>query len=118
MGCELRVFEPSNKIKACLMTAKGMIGVVLQVYLSGGSDPSMVEVRVLVQCRCPMFLTARSTIAPTFPRIRTVVRHEACYFAESLMMSPLPDSCREIGRKYMISSRGMIRVISPSFNAV
>lgn len=45
MGCELRVFEPSNKIKACLMTAKGMIGVVLQVYLSEGSDPSMVEVR-------------------------------------------------------------------------
>lgn len=45
MGCELRVFEPSNKIKACLMTAKGMIGVVLQVYLSESADPSMVEVR-------------------------------------------------------------------------
>lgn len=45
MGCELRVFEPSNKIKACLTTAKGMIGVVLQVYLPGGSGaPSMVEV--------------------------------------------------------------------------
>lgn len=45
MGCELRVFEPSNKIKACLMTAKGMIGVVLQVYSSDGSGtPSMVEV--------------------------------------------------------------------------
>ncbi|CAM9665891.1 unnamed protein product [Ectocarpus sp. 4 AP-2014] len=46
MGCELRVFEASNKIKACLMTAKGMIGVVLQVYLSDGAgSPSMVEVR-------------------------------------------------------------------------
>lgn len=46
MGCELRVFEPSNKIKACLMTAKGMIGVVLQVYSSeGAGTPSMVEVR-------------------------------------------------------------------------
>lgn len=45
MGCELRVFEASNKIKACLMTAKGMIGVVLQVYLSDGAgSPSMVEV--------------------------------------------------------------------------
>lgn len=48
MGCELRVFEPSNKIKACLMTAKGMIGVVLQVYLSEGSDPSMVEVSLIL----------------------------------------------------------------------
>lgn len=48
MGCELRVFEPSNKIKACLMTAKGMIGVVLQVYLSEGSDPSMVEVSLML----------------------------------------------------------------------
>eukprot|EP00752_Nemacystus_decipiens_P018275 g16395.t2 len=46
MGCELRVFEASNKIKACLMTAKGMIGVVLQVYSSDGADsPSMVEIR-------------------------------------------------------------------------
>ncbi|CAM9194425.1 unnamed protein product [Ectocarpus sp. 13 AM-2016] len=46
MGCELRVFEASNKIKACLMTAKGMIGVVLQVYLADGAgSPSMVEVR-------------------------------------------------------------------------
>lgn len=45
MGCELRVFEASNKIKACLMTAKGMIGVVLQVYSSDGAgSPSMVEV--------------------------------------------------------------------------
>lgn len=47
MGCELRVFEASNKIKACLMTAKGMIGVVLQVYSSDGAgSPSMVEVSV------------------------------------------------------------------------
>ncbi|CAM9642889.1 unnamed protein product [Scytosiphon promiscuus] len=46
MGCELRVFEASNKIKACLMTAKGMIGVVLQVYSSDGAgSPSMVEIR-------------------------------------------------------------------------
>lgn len=47
MGCELRVFEASNKIKACLMTAKGMIGVVLQVYSSDGAgSPSMVEVSI------------------------------------------------------------------------
>lgn len=47
MGCELRVFETSNKIKACLMTAKGMIGVVLQVYLpTVPGAPSMVEVRI------------------------------------------------------------------------
>eukprot|EP00903_Cladosiphon_okamuranus_P019290 g17731.t1 len=46
MGCELRVFDASNKIKACLMTAKGMIGVVLQVYSSDGAgSPSMVEIR-------------------------------------------------------------------------
>ncbi|CAM9395876.1 unnamed protein product, partial [Choristocarpus tenellus] len=45
MGCELRVFEPSNKVKACLMTAKGMIGVVLQVYSSDEEgSPNMVEV--------------------------------------------------------------------------
>lgn len=45
MGCELRVFEASNKIKACLMSAKGIVGVVLQVYSSDGSGtPSMVEV--------------------------------------------------------------------------
>lgn len=51
MGCELRVFEASNKIKACLMTAKGMIGVVLQVYSSDGAgSPSMVEVRVFWEC--------------------------------------------------------------------
>lgn len=45
MDCELRVFEASNKMKACLMTAKGMVGVVLQVYASDGAGtPSMVEV--------------------------------------------------------------------------
>lgn len=45
MECELRVFEASNKMKACLMTAKGMVGVVLQVYASDGAGtPSMVEV--------------------------------------------------------------------------
>ena len=45
MNCELRVFEASNKMKACLMTAKGMVGVVLQVYASDGAGtPSMVEV--------------------------------------------------------------------------
>lgn len=62
MGCELRVFEASNKIKACLMTAKGMIGVVLQVYSSDGAgSPSMVEVSHEYACfflcgpifRCP-----------------------------------------------------------------
>lgn len=53
MGCELRVFEPSNKIKACLMTAKGMIGVVLQVYSSeGAGTPSMVEVRYMIPGIC------------------------------------------------------------------
>lgn len=46
MGCELRVFEASNKIKACQMTAKGMIGLVIQVYSSDGvMTPTMVEVR-------------------------------------------------------------------------
>ncbi|CAM9103426.1 unnamed protein product [Discosporangium mesarthrocarpum] len=46
MGCEFRVFEPSNKIKACLMTPKGMIGVVIQIYSSSDeSSPNMVEVR-------------------------------------------------------------------------
>ncbi|CAM9384324.1 unnamed protein product [Laminaria digitata] len=46
MECELRVFEASNKMKACLMTAKGMVGVVLQVYASDGAGtPSMVEIR-------------------------------------------------------------------------
>eukprot|EP00904_Undaria_pinnatifida_P006544 jgi/Undpi1/3019/HiC_scaffold_14.g06396.m1 len=46
MNCELRVFEASNKMKACLMTAKGMVGVVLQVYASDGAGtPSMVEIR-------------------------------------------------------------------------
>lgn len=46
MDCELRVFEASNKMKACLMTAKGMVGVVLQVYASDGAGtPSMVEIR-------------------------------------------------------------------------
>ena len=45
MECELRVFEVSNKMNACLMTAKGMVGVVLQVYASDGAGtPSMVEV--------------------------------------------------------------------------
>jgi Protein kinase domain len=38
MGCELRVFDASNKIKACLMTPKGMIGVVVQVYASAGGQ--------------------------------------------------------------------------------
>lgn len=46
MGCELRVFEALNKIKACQMTAKGMIGLVIQVYPSDSvATPSMVEVR-------------------------------------------------------------------------
>ena len=47
MSFELRVFEACNKIKACQMTAKGMLGVVLQVYSSDtAGSPSMVEVRV------------------------------------------------------------------------
>ena len=31
MECELRVFESSAKIKACFMSAKGMVAVVVQV---------------------------------------------------------------------------------------
>lgn len=45
MGCELRVFEASRKIKACLMTQKGMIGVVVQVYCRGAGETNLVEVR-------------------------------------------------------------------------
>ncbi|CAM9585489.1 unnamed protein product [Chrysoparadoxa australica] len=45
MGCELRVFDQSNKIKACLMTAKGMIGVVVQIYSGEKGVPCVVEVR-------------------------------------------------------------------------
>jgi|TARA_B110000305_G_C19373322_1_gene605653 hypothetical protein len=44
MECEMKVFEENNKIKACKMTPKGMIGVVLQVYTLEG-DLQMVEVR-------------------------------------------------------------------------
>ena len=44
MECEMKVFEENNKIKACRMTPKGMIGVVLQVYTLEG-DLQMVEVR-------------------------------------------------------------------------
>ncbi|KAG5178631.1 CBL-interacting-like PK [Tribonema minus] len=47
MGCELRVFDASSKIKACLMTPKGMIGVVVQASLcsSSGAPLHVVEVR-------------------------------------------------------------------------
>mmetsp|Transcript_17370 Transcript_17370/g.27133 ORF Transcript_17370/g.27133 Transcript_17370/m.27133 type:complete len:84 (-) Transcript_17370:16-267(-) len=44
MECELRVFASSLKIKAALMTPKGMIGVVVQVYVLT-DDLSMFEVR-------------------------------------------------------------------------
>ncbi len=44
MECELKVFEETNRIKACKMTPKGMIGVVLQVYALTG-DEHVVEVR-------------------------------------------------------------------------
>jgi len=44
MQCEMKIFEENNKIKACRMTPKGMIGVVLQVYTLEG-DLQMVEVR-------------------------------------------------------------------------
>ncbi len=44
MECELKVFEEANKIKACKLSSKGMIGVVAQVYVLDG-DLHMVEVR-------------------------------------------------------------------------
>jgi len=44
MGCELGVFASSFKIKAALMTAKGMIGVVIQVY-SVSKSLNMLEIR-------------------------------------------------------------------------
>ena len=44
MECELKVFEEQLRIKACKMTSKGMIGVVLQVYLLE-ADSYVVEVR-------------------------------------------------------------------------
>lgn len=71
MGCELRVFEPSNKIKACLMTAKGMIGVVLQVYSSDGSGtPSMIEVSV-ADVKVPrMFQSARMFWSADDPQLQ------------------------------------------------
>lgn len=65
MGCELRVFEASNKIKACLMTAKGMIGVVLQVYSSDGADsPSMVEVSDTL-ASCPLITSVSCNLLST-----------------------------------------------------
>ncbi|GMI25363.1 hypothetical protein TeGR_g5020 [Tetraparma gracilis] len=44
MECELKVFEEQLRIKACKMTSKGMIGVVLQVFLLE-EDLYVVEVR-------------------------------------------------------------------------
>jgi len=68
MGCELRVFEASNKIKACLMTAKGMIGVVLQVYSSDGADsPSMVEVSDKNAMSVSLFVSAPRRPSLYFP---------------------------------------------------
>jgi len=44
MECELRVFASSLKIKAALMTPKGMIGVVVQIYVISDSL-SIFEIR-------------------------------------------------------------------------
>lgn len=44
MGCEIRIFESTFKIKASLITPKGMIGVIVQIYVMADSL-HLVEVR-------------------------------------------------------------------------